>query len=65
VMIGQFELEEGCHLQTFVLGVTKKDEPYLYENCPLDCTAEIVKVSEEYNLHYPAFRINDKETKDE
>lgn len=57
VMIGQFELEEGCEIQSLLLGVAKKDEPYLYDNCPLDCEAQIVKVSEELNLSYPAFRL--------
>ena len=57
VMIGEFDLEEGNHIQTFLLGVTKEDEPYLYDHCPLDCVAEIVKVSEERNLSYPVFRL--------
>lgn len=59
VMIGQFTLEEGCHIQTLLLGVRKKDEPYLYDNCPLECEAEIVQMSEEYNLYYPVFRLKD------
>lgn len=56
-MIGQFELEEGCHIQTFLLDATKADEPYLYDNCPIECEAEIIKVSEERNLSYPVFRL--------
>ena len=57
VMIGEFDLKEGNHIQTYLLGVTKADEPYLYDNCPLDCVAEVVKVSDEHNLSYPAFHL--------
>lgn len=58
VMIGEFTLEEGNHVQTFLLDVGRAEEPYLYENCPLECTCEPVKVSEEFDLYYPAFRLN-------
>lgn len=57
VMLGMFTLKEGVNIQTFLLGATKEDEPYLYDNCPIDVVAEIVRVSDEYNLCYPAFRL--------
>ena len=57
VMIAHFDLAEGNHVQTFLLGVTKEDEPYLFANCPLPCRMEIVKVSEEHDLYYPVFRL--------
>jgi len=57
VMIGHFDLKEGNHVQTFLLGVTNEDEESLSKNPNLDCVAEIVKVSEEHNLSYLAFRL--------
>ena len=57
VMIGEFCLKEGNHVQSFLLGVTNEDEDFLSKNPNIECIAEIIKLSEEHDLSYPAFRL--------
>lgn len=57
IMIGEFNLKEGNHVQGFLLDVTNEDEEHLFNSLGAACTMEVIKVSEEYDLNYPAFRI--------
>ena len=55
VMCGWFRLKEGMTFSGYLLDPPDSEE--LFEMMPVNVKAEVIKLDDEYGIHFPAFRI--------